>query len=203
MTASSSISPPQPMLPHGLAGRLFGRMMERLNRSAYERAASLLDLPPDGAFLELGFGTGRLLEMMAARHSDGFFAGIDASPLMVATAKRRLDRRHAARDLREGSAERLPWAEDSFDAAAALHCFQFWPDPVSTLCEIQRVLRPGGTFLLVLRAHGARDREWLPNPWSRTPQEVDDALALLKKAGFEARREWPDARTSPVIVATV
>ncbi|HUD50894.1 class I SAM-dependent methyltransferase [Parvibaculum sp.] len=203
MPITSSTHPPQSMLPHGLAGRLFGRLMEQFNRGAYARAVSLIDLPTEGSVLELGFGTGRLLEMLAVKSTDGFFAGIDASPLMVATARRRLDRRHVARDLRQGNAEYLPWPEDSFDAVAALHCFQFWADPVSALCEVQRVLRPGGTFLLILRRHGARDAERLPNPWSRTPHEIEDVFSLLKKAGFEARRELPDARNSPIIVAKV
>jgi ubiquinone/menaquinone biosynthesis C-methylase UbiE len=191
------------MQPHGFTGRLFGALMERFNRTAYERAADLVRLPAEGSFLEIGFGTGKLLDMIAERQPGAFLAGIDASPLMVETARRRLDRRHVARDLREGSAERLPWPEDSFDAVAALHCFQFWADPVAVLCEVQRVLRPGGTLVLVLRDHETRDRDWLPNPWSRASNEIEAAMALLAKAGLEGRREFPDAGASPVIVATV
>ena len=184
MQATSTARFPQPMRPHGITGRVFGILMERLNRTAYRRAAALVDLPAEGSFLEIGFGTGRLLELVAADRPDGFFAGVDPSPLMLATARRRLDRAHIARDLREGTAERLPW-----------------PDPVSAFGEIRRVLKPGGRFVLILRDHSRKDAEWLPNPWSRSRSEINDALRLLANTGFATRREMPDAGTSAIIVA--
>ena len=201
MQATSTAKFPQPMRPHGITGRVFGILMERLNRTAYRRAAALVDLPAEGSFLEIGFGTGRLLELVAADRPDGFFAGVDPSPLMLATARRRLDRAHIARDLREGTAERLSWPDQSFDAVAALHSFQFWPDPVSAFGEIRRVLKPGGRFVLILRDHSRKDAEWLPNPWSRSRSEINDALRLLANTGFATRREMPDAGTSAIIVA--
>lgn len=189
------------MRPHGLAGRIFGVLMERTNRPAYERAASLIDLSSEGRFLEIGFGTGMLAEMMASRATAGLVAGVDPSPLMVETARRRLHHMGVRHELIEGTAENLPWPDASFDAAAALHSFQFWPDPVAALTEIRRVLRPGGRLILILRDHGRRQVDWLPNPWSRTPNEIEDALTLLARTGFSAGRVRPDAGTSAVIVA--
>jgi SAM-dependent methyltransferase len=200
MSTAIPMKPPQAMQPHGLTGRLFGTLMERINRPAYERAAILLDLPPAGRFLEVGFGTGRLIEMLARRMPHGHFAGIDASKLMVETARRRLKTMEA--DIRQGTAEMLPWDSASFDGAAALHCFQFWPDPVQVLAEIRRVLRRDGRFVLILRDHSRRaDIDWLPNPWSRSRNEIQEALMLLDRTGFEATRQMPDAGSSAVILA--
>lgn len=187
------------MRPHGLRGRIFGTLMERLNRPAYRLAAGLAAPPRGGAFLEIGFGTGRLLDMLAERDATLFLAGIDASPLMVATATRRLDRRRVARDLRGGNAERLPWSEDEFDAAAALHCFQFWADPTAVLNEVHRTLKPGGVFVMVLRHREGRETERLPNPWSRGEDETGSAKALMRKAGFEVERADDHGR-SPVLI---
>ncbi|MCE9648404.1 MAG: class I SAM-dependent methyltransferase [Parvibaculum sp.] len=201
LNATSAV--PQPMRPHGIQGRIFGALMERLNRPAYRLAAGLISLPPGGAFLEIGFGTGRLMEMLAERDGTVFLAGVDASPLMVATATRRLDRRHMTRDLREGNAERLAWGEDEFDAAAALHCFQFWSDPVSVLNEVHRTLKPGGHFVMVLRRHEGRETEWLPNPWSRMGDETGSAATLMEKAGFDVEygiERGNDNGHSPVLI---
>jgi SAM-dependent methyltransferase len=200
MTTSIQMKPPQAMQPHGLTGRLFGTLMERVNKPAYERAAILLDLPPAGRFLEIGFGTGRLIEMLARRMPHGQVAGIDASKLMVETAHRRLKNMDA--DIRQGTAEALPWDNASFDRVAALHCFQFWPDPVQVLSEVRRVLRPDGKFVLILRNHARnRNADWLPNPWSRAPDEPLEALMLLDRAGFAATWRLPDVGTSAVILA--
>lgn len=186
------------MRPHGFRGRIFGVLMERLNRPAYRIAADIVAPPKGGAFLEIGFGTGGLLDLLAGQDETLFLAGIDASPLMVATATRRLDRRHVARDLRNGNAERLPWDEEQFDAAAALHCFQFWADPTAVLNEVHRTLKPGGVFVMVLRRHEGRDTDWLPNPWSRMGDEAGSAKTLMEKAGFEVERG--DGGRSPVLI---
>jgi ubiquinone/menaquinone biosynthesis C-methylase UbiE len=193
---------PQAMRPRGLSGRIFASLMERMNRSAYERAASLLALGPDARFLELGFGTGRLLEMVAAAGRERTLAGIDPSSLMVATAGRSLRALGVTHELSEGSADNLPWPIAAFDAAAALHCFQFWPDPLQVFAELRRVLRDEGRLVLILRDHSdARDREWLPNPWSRGANEPGEAMRLLERAGFAAMRDMPDAGSSAVILA--
>ena len=47
-------------------------------------------------------------------------------------------------DLRRGSAESLPFADDTFDKALAINSMQVWPDVAAGLRAIQRVMRPGG-----------------------------------------------------------
>lgn len=189
------------MEPHGFTGRIFGFLMQRLNDPAYRRTIELLAPTPDQRFVEIGFGTGKLLEMMTKRLSEGRVAGVDPSRLMVETAKSRLARSTVPHDIRQGTAENLPWRNESFDCAAALHSFQFWPDPVQALSEIHRVLKPGGTLVLILRNHEkANTVDWLPNPWSRGPGEAENATQLAEQAGFKTRRT-EDTGNSPTLIA--
>jgi SAM-dependent methyltransferase len=175
------------MRPEGMAGRLFGVVMERLNAPAYRLACELAAPAPADAVLEVGFGTGRLVELLLERVTQGRVAGVDPTPTMVEVARARRGVRRAGErtDLRLGDAGRLPWSDASFDVALALHCFQFWPDPLACARELRRVLRPGGRLVVILRAHGdGRAPRWLPNPISRSEDEVGGARACFAEAGF-------------------
>ena len=201
---SSASKPPLPMRPEGLAGRLFGLVMERLNAPAYRRAVELLAPRAGERVLEVGFGTGRLVEGLLAAAPGVQVAGVDPTPTMVATASRRRAVRDAGDrvDLRLGTDAALPWPAHSFDASAAVHSFQFWPDPARSLAELRRVLAPRGRLLLVLRDHSRRAPAWLPNPISRSGHEAEAALGLLTEAGFADAAELAPIGGSRVLFAT-
>ena len=194
---------PLAMRPQGMAGRLFGVLMERINGPAYRRAVADLEPREGERFLEIGFGTGRLVELLLESAGGVQVGGVDPTATMVEVAAQRRGLRSAGArvDLRQGSDVPLPWPDASFDGAAALHCFQFWPKPAQSLQELWRVLVPGGRLLLVLRSHGRRAPAWLPNPVSRGPREVDSAAALLCEAGFEETRELAPVGSSRVLHA--
>jgi SAM-dependent methyltransferase len=67
-------------------------------------------------------------------------AAVDPSEPFVAAARER----HSAVDVRQASAEHLPFPDDSFDAALAQLVVHFMSDPVGGLAEMSRVVRPGG-----------------------------------------------------------
>lgn len=176
-----------PMRPEGLAGRIFGRMMEAMNESAYHQALALLDPTRDATILEIGFGTGRFLELLLERIPDGRVAGVDPTTTMVDVARsRRSIRAAGARaDLRLGEAARLPWPDGTFAAAVALHSFQFWAEPLAAAREVLRVLRPQGRLVVVFRQHPpGHAPAWLPNAISRSADEPGGARACFREAGF-------------------
>ncbi|MFM9827340.1 MAG: class I SAM-dependent methyltransferase [Sphingomonas sp.] len=173
------------MRPSGATGRVFGWLMERMNAAVVAKVAALAALPPGASSVELGFGTGALVAARAAQ-GDGLVAGVDPSPLMLATATRRTAAAIAVGrvDLRLGDASTLPWPQSHFDAAFALHSWQFWADPAHDLAEVMRVLKPSGAIWFALRAHGSRPPDWLPNPISRSRDEAAGLLIALGAAGF-------------------
>ena len=174
---------PQAMRPHGRIGRIFGWLMRRLNRPAYRWTVEQLRAAHPKSLLEIGFGTGDLLSLAAKKLKLSRVAGVDPSELMVETARKRLRRfrRKAAIDLKLGDDAALP-KEGPFDAVAALHSFQFWTHPGTTLAHIRSLLAPNGRFVLVLRLHGKR--KTAPNPLSRDENEVSQAIAAAQAAGF-------------------
>lgn len=185
---------PQAMEPRGLTGRMLAPLMERAGRRAREAALAALALQPAEKLLEVGFGTGALLER-AERGFAAVVAGVDPSALMVAVAKKRL-----RGEVRQGICSALPWPRGSFDAAAAVHCFEYFANPGKGLAELARVLRPGGRLVMVLRPQGRRGPAWLPNRRVRPGDETGAALQALERAGF-AIETGPLSRGLAVIVA--
>jgi SAM-dependent methyltransferase len=185
--------------PHGLAGIVFGWLMAMVNGPAYKHAAALIDPQAEDWILETGFGTGHLAARLARATKRGKVCGVDPSDLMVRTAQRRVAGLRA--DLRKGTADALPWPDATFDKAAALHNFQFWPDPARGLAEVRRALKPGAPFVMILRDHEGKRLPDLPNPISRTGREAEGTLVALKAAGFGHVERLADFDEAPVILA--
>ena len=89
-------------------------------------------------FLDVGCGPGAALEHAAA--TGAAVAGVDPSPSMVERASRRVPEA----DVRVGSAEDLPFPDDSFTVVINVASFHHWANRDAGLREISRVLEPGG-----------------------------------------------------------
>ena len=134
--------------------------MRALDLPAAAVEAALLALLPDhglGRLLDIGTGTGRLLEVLAPRVTAGL--GVDASRSMLALARARLARpglTHCA--VRLADMYRLPLADAGFDLVVLQMVLHYAEDPPGVLAEAARVLRPGGRLVVVdLAAHGRTD----------------------------------------------
>ena len=107
--------------------------------SRAERPASLLDI---------GTGTGRILQVLAGQI--GFGLGIDLSHDMLAVARANLDQREARNcQVRHGDMYQLPLPDASFAAATLHQVLHFADDPFAALAEAARVLAPGGWLVVV------------------------------------------------------
>ncbi len=100
-----------------------------------------------GDFLDIGTGTGRILEIMHSRIGRG--TGIDLNKEMLAVARARLETVGAANcTLRQADMYALPFADDSQDAVCIHQVLHYADDPAGVLAEAARVLRPGGVLLV-------------------------------------------------------
>jgi demethylmenaquinone methyltransferase/2-methoxy-6-polyprenyl-1,4-benzoquinol methylase len=89
--------------------------------------------------LDVATGTGLVAAELVRR---GFrVTGVDQSPEMLASARRRFDDRV---ELVEASAEALPFGDVSFDHLTVTYLLRYVEDPGATLAELARVVRPGG-----------------------------------------------------------
>ena len=114
-----------------------------------ERA--LLELLPKGqirTLLDIGTGTGRMLQLAAPRVERAI--GIDASREMLAVARVNLDRSGLQScEVRQADMYQLPWPNSSFDAAVFHMVLHFATAPEDAVKEAARVLRPGARLLII------------------------------------------------------
>ena len=99
--------------------------------------------------LDVGCGPGALTAELVGRLGADFVSSVDPSEPFVAAARDRLP----GVDVRLASAERLPFADETFDAALAQLVVQFMADPVMALGEMARVTRAGGVVAACVWDH--------------------------------------------------
>jgi ubiquinone/menaquinone biosynthesis C-methylase UbiE len=136
--------------PKGMLGRLGGIIMARANQKCAAWVIDLLEIQRNDKVLEVGFGPGVGIRLLAELASAGYVAGVDPSGEMVeqATARNAHAIRSGRVDLRPGAVESLPFENNAFDKTLAINSMQIWPDPVGGLQGIWRVMRSGGRVAL-------------------------------------------------------
>jgi ubiquinone/menaquinone biosynthesis C-methylase UbiE len=147
----------------------------------------LLGLRPGDAVLDAGCGAGEVcVDLRELVGSAGRVVGIDASALMIDTARTRV----TTAEFEVADITALPYDDNTFDAARSERVLQHLDDPQAAVGELARVVRPGGRVMLIdpdhfqidvatdrhdifvaLQAHsvgsvrnpqsGIRSREWL------------------------------------------
>lgn len=103
--------------------------------------------------LDLGCGTGVLLQRVIGKFPDCTAEGLDLSEEMLNVARERLG---TSAGLTTGDAENMPYRDGEFDLVMCTESFHHFPQPEKALQEIYRVLRFGGCFVLC--------DAWFPTP---------------------------------------
>jgi phosphatidylethanolamine/phosphatidyl-N-methylethanolamine N-methyltransferase len=124
---------------------VFGAVFERGRSLAIEAAERI-----GGRILEVGVGTGISLPHYSRANR---LCGIDISAPMLMKARERVEQLNLSHveGLWVMDAERLAFADESFDVIVAQYVITTVPNPEGTLDEFARVLKPGGEIVLVSR----------------------------------------------------
>jgi ubiquinone/menaquinone biosynthesis C-methylase UbiE len=133
-----------PVLHFG-APTWFNRLIDKLQFQALLRALALAEIPRDALVLDVGCGTGRWLRRYRQL---GFRAtGVDATPGMLGRAVEC----GTTAPLTAGDACYLPFADAKFDCVSDITVVQHIPRSLQplALCEMVRVLKPGGRLILL------------------------------------------------------
>ena len=136
------------VVPAEAYDRFMGRYSVRLS----PLLADLAGIEPgehEMRIIDVGCGPGALTAELDERVGSASVSAVDPSEPFVAAARKR----HPAVDVRQASAEELPYATGSFDAALAQLVVQFMTDPAAGVGEMKRVTRAGGVVVACVWDH--------------------------------------------------
>ena len=177
--------------PSSWVGRALARSMNKSHEALTRWGLSHLANEPRAHLLDVGCGGGRTIETLLSRSTDATVFGVDYSPASVAVARERnrsaIERGRV--EIREASVSSLPFPDETFDLVTAVETHYYWPQLPGDVREVKRVMKAGGTFMIIAETYRGRRNDWLYRPVMRgvlranylTPEEH---RRLLADAGY-------------------
>ncbi|HYI63588.1 MAG TPA: metalloregulator ArsR/SmtB family transcription factor [Allosphingosinicella sp.] len=142
--------------------------------------------PPIGRLVDIGTGTGRMIELFAAQAEQSL--GIDRSPEMLRLARAKLAEAGLdAVELRQGDMYALPLASRSADTVIIHQVLHYAQNPAAAVAEAARLLAPGGRLLIVDFAPHEREELRATDAHVRLGFADEAMLKHLEEAGLEGR----------------
>ncbi|MBN1788879.1 MAG: class I SAM-dependent methyltransferase [Bacteroidales bacterium] len=187
--------------PTGAMGKIIGRLMNKVHTGLYIDYFKN-NLPPDHSrILDIGCGGGKFLKYLSTVNACYLLYGLDHSSEMVALSKKvnrkAIDQKRL--EILQGSLSEIPLHDSSLDLITAFETVQFWPEIDKSLAGVYRLLKNGGSFVIINR-YPAEGSKW----WQMASLKSDkDYNCKLEASGFtkvdvdlDYKRGWIIVRTT-------
>lgn len=104
-----------------------------------------LEKEPFDTLLDVGCGTGPMIELLVSKYPEKHYTGADITPKMIEVA----NAKHLPNTIFQvADSENLPYEENSFDAVICANSFHHYPNPQKFFGGVHKVLKPGGRLIL-------------------------------------------------------
>lgn len=182
--------------PRGLFGKALFRWMTRTTIAHARWTADLMNVQPDDDVLEVGFGNGANIGLLARRASRGHVTGAEISETAIEMASK--TNAQAISDgrvrLHQAAGGALPFDDDTFDKACTVATAYVIADPGAVFREMHRVLKPGGLAAVTFPVREKFMRFKPTGTEGFHLHELADLEAAFRGAGFvKPRTERNDA----------
>ena len=191
--------------PAGLLGRFVLWNMNSRHSKVTDWGLSHISIGTHDSILDVGCGGGRTVSKLAAIATEGKVCGLDYSKESVAVASR-INRewiKMGGVEIREGTVSQLPFPDAMFDLVTAVETHFWWFDLSAGMREVLRVLKPGGTLIIIAEIYkGAQTataklaEKYLPLS-GMALLSVDEHRELFANTGYsdiqvidESRKGW-------------
>ena len=165
-------------------GRLFVWGMNRSHSALTDWGLERLQIGPAFTILDVGCGGGRTVRKLSDLAPQGKVFGIDYAPGSIAASRaENAEQIEAGRvEILEVPISRLPFHNASFDVVTAVETHYYWPDLPHDLREVLRVVKPGGSAIVIAETYRGSALDVMMVP----------AMKLLRAAHLtqDEHREW-------------
>ena len=187
--------------PSKWIGRFFLWIMNISHSTLTDWGLTHVQIEGHFTILDVGCGGGKTIEKLAALAPEGEVYGIDYAPGSVAASHARNARfiQTGRVEIIQASVSQLSFPDNKFDLVTAVETQYYWPDPMKDMQEPLRVLKPGGTLLVIAESYRKGSEHHLYGSvikLLRTKNlSVEDHQKLFSAAGyreiqiFEQRRK--------------
>ena len=178
--------------PTGRFGTFYARLMNIGHSKVTRWGLNHVSTNKDDTILDIGCGGGKTVNTLANRATEGKLYGTDYSEDCVAVAskinKKLIDAGRV--EIFHASVESLPFPNDSFDLVTAVESYYFWPNLINNLKEIRRVLKPGGSVILINAMYRHEKFERRNANWARmgnfTYHLPEEFREFLRDTGYSS-----------------
>ena len=174
--------------PQGLLGKMMVSSMNSGHAGVADWGMGFLDVPAPASIADLGCGGGRNAAKLMEKYPAAKLTALDHSEISV--EKTRQVNQAAVQSGRcivlQGDVSDMPFSDEAFDLVTAFETVYFWPGPEKSFREVSRVLKKGGTFLIVNESDGENkaDEKWTGMIEGMTIYDARQLTDALKRAGF-------------------
>ncbi|WP_033148833.1 class I SAM-dependent methyltransferase [Prevotella sp. P6B1] len=170
--------------PQGRMGRAMLKFMNLCHAPLTNWGLNLVGIQDGWTILDIGCGGGATLQRLLKRSQGSTVYGIDISEESVAKA-RQVNARVLNKQVFvcQGSAEQLPYDDETFDLVTAVETVYFWPHLPACFQEVRRVLKQGGKFAILIEVVEG-DSMWTNVVEGMKVYSPEELQALLNEAGF-------------------
>ncbi len=189
--------------PSKWGGRFFLWMMNSSHSSLTDWGLNHIKVEQNFTILDVGCGGGRTIQKLATLAPDGTVYGVDyAKGSVAASSAKNASLIKAGRvEVKEASVSQLPFPNDKFNLVTAVETQYYWSDLVNDMQEILRVLKPGGTLIIIAESYKKGAYNMLQRPVMRLLKAanlgVEEHRGLFATAGYndiqifeERKRGW-------------
>src|SRR6185437_6879038 len=178
--------------PSRWIGRPFAWLMNRSHSNLTDWSLQHVQVGKNFILLDIGCGGGRTIQKLAAIDTEGKVYGVDYASGSVAASRKKnaVAISDGGVNIQQGSVTHLPFADNMFDLATAIETQYYWPDLPNDMREVLRVLKPGGTLLIIAETYRGGKGSGITAPVMRllgsSNLSAEDQRGLFAKAGYTA-----------------
>lgn len=166
--------------PEGFIGNMMIKIMNKAHSSMTLWGLRTIVIREDLPILDIGCGGGQTIHMLARSKPNCEIYGIDYAQRAVETSIQKNREAVATGKVRisQGEVSALPFDDELFGTITAVQTHYFWPDLKSDVPEVFRVLKKGGTFIIISEIYKI-------NYHMKKYTKNDEVVELFQASGFQ------------------